>query len=162
MKRFIKVQFRRRRKKKTDYGAREKMLSGRVPRMVIRKTNRYIIAQIVKSENAQDMVVSHTLSKELLKYGWPDTFSIKNLAAAYLTGFLAASKVRKETKKAVLDMGMIRSTKGNRIYAALKGAIDAGLEIPHSEKNLPEMKRIEQNKKADINKIKEKIGEKFK
>lgn len=36
--------------------------------------------------------------------------------------------------KAVLDVGLIRTTTGNRIFGALKGAVDGGLYIPHNNK----------------------------
>jgi len=159
--RLIKVQFKRRAKRKTDYEARERMLMGNVPRLIIRRTNRYIIAQIAESKAAQDKVMSHTLSKEIIKYGYPEKYSMKNLAAAYLTGFLAASKIGKKVKKGILDLGMHKSTKGNRLYAALKGAIDGGMDIPHSEKMLPTMEMIKEKSEIDLEKIKSAIKEKF-
>ena len=162
MRRFTKVQFKRRLRTRTDYEARKDLLSGEVPRLVIRKTNRYMMAQIVNSKNGQDMVVSTTTSRELPAYGFPETFSMKNLAAAYLTGFLAASKSKKSVKKAVLDIGMLKSTKGNRLYAALRGAVDAGLDIPHSKEILPSMEDIKSKTKADIDKVTAKIKENFK
>lgn len=39
--------------------------------------------------------------------------------------------------KAVLDIGLVATTTGNRVFGALKGAIDGGLQIPHSEKRFP-------------------------
>jgi len=42
----------------------------------------------------------------------------------------------------ILDIGMQRSTKGSRIYAALKGAVDGGLNVPYSEEILPSDERI--------------------
>ena len=158
---FMKVPFKRRMKRKTDYDSRERMLMGNTPRMVIRKTNRYMIVQFVESNAAQDKVLSTTLSKELTDYGYPKAYSVKNLAGSYLTGFLAASKVSDKVKKAILDIGMLKSSKGNRLYATLKGAVDAGMDIAHSEKMFPDMKLI-QSKNADLDKIKSKIKEKFK
>merc|ERR1712216_1117094 len=35
---------------------------------------------------------------------------------------------------ALLDVGLKRTTLGSRIFSAMKGAFDGGLEIPHSEK----------------------------
>ena len=140
---LIKVQYKRRRENKTDYVARRKMLEGDIPRIVIRKTNRYIIAELVKSKEAQDSVICSVNSKELIKYGWPNSFSIKNLPACYLTGFLLGKKIKeKNNEKAILDIGLIRSTKGNKIYAVLKGVLDAGINVAHSEEILPEEKRI--------------------
>jgi len=162
MKRFTKVQFKRRMSRKTDYEARRDLLSGEIERLVVRKSNRYIITQIVSSKNGQDVVLSTTTSKELSKYGFPETYSMKNLAAAYLTGFLAASKAKKDVKKVVLDIGMLKSTKGNRLYATLLGAVDGGLEIPHSKDIVPSMEEIKSKTKADIVKVSSKIKESFK
>merc|ERR1712070_1239881 len=36
--------------------------------------------------------------------------------------------------KALLDVGLKRTTLGSKIFSAMKGAFDGGLEIPHSEK----------------------------
>ena len=41
-----------------------------------------------------------------------------------------------------LDFGLERNIKGSRIYAVLKGAIDAGLSIPHSPDILPSDERL--------------------
>jgi large subunit ribosomal protein L18 len=143
MKKLIKVQFRRRRQNKTDYFARRRLLERNLPRIVARKTSRYIIAQLVESKEAQDFVICSVNSKDLIKYGWPKNYSIKNIPASYLAGFLLGRKMlEKEKDKAILDMGLIRSTKGSKIYALLKGAVDAGIEIPHSESILPSKERI--------------------
>lgn len=158
----IRLPFKRRLRTKTDYEARRYLLSGNKPRLVVRKTNRYIIVQIVQSESAQDKVISTTNSRELVKYGFSEGYSMKNLAASYLTGFLGASKVMKDFKKLVLDIGMLKSSKGNRLYAVLKGAVDAGLEIPHSEEILPQMEDIKIKTKNDIDKVMAKIKESFK
>merc|ERR1712046_243230 len=37
----------------------------------------------------------------------------------------------------VLDVGLVRTSTGNRVFGALKGAVDGGLNIPHSEKRFP-------------------------
>ena len=36
-----------------------------------------------------------------------------------------------------LDVGLVRTTTGNKVFGALKGAVDGGLAIPHSEKRFP-------------------------
>ena len=155
MKRLIKVQYRRRRQYKTDYLARKRLIESGIPRLVIRKTNRYIITQIVESKEAQDKVIISTYSKELPEYGWPESFSIKNLSAAYHTGYLCALKaVKKGIKKAILDIGLNISTKGNKIYAAVKGAIDCGLNVPCSEEMLPDKEKLNIDDKI-LNKMKE-------
>ena len=162
MKGFTKIPFKRRLRTKTDYEARRYLLSGNTARFVVRKTNRYMIVQVVQSENAQDKVVSTTTSRELVNYGFSEGYSMKNLAASYLTGFLAASKVKNDIKKTVLDIGMLKSSKGNRLYAVLRGAVDAGMTVPHSEEILPSMEEIKGKTKNDIDKVMSKIKESFK
>jgi large subunit ribosomal protein L5e len=39
--------------------------------------------------------------------------------------------------RCVLDIGLVATTVGNRVFGALKGATDGGLDIPHNEKNFP-------------------------
>ncbi|WP_411016121.1 hypothetical protein, partial [Salmonella sp. s51884] len=36
-----------------------------------------------------------------------------------------------------LDVGLARTTTGARVFGALKGAVDGGLDIPHSTKRFP-------------------------
>jgi len=147
MKRLIKVQYRRRRENKTDYSSRMQILKAGLPRLVVRRTNRYITLQVIESKEAQDRIICSANSKELLKYGWKNSFSIKNLNASYLTGYLCALKsIKAEANTAIADIGRHMSTKGNRIYAAIKGAIDAGLKINCSEEILPEIERINPDK----------------
>jgi len=154
MKRLIKVQYKRRRQNKTDYLARRNLLESGTPRLVVRKTNRYIIAQIVQSYEAKDRVICSANSKELVEYGLNQTFSIKNLSASYLTGYLCAIRaLGKNIKKVILDIGLQRSTKGSKLYALAKGAIDAGLEMNCSEEMFPAEIKIDDK---ILSKIKEK------
>jgi large subunit ribosomal protein L18 len=122
---------RRRREAKTDYKARLQLLMSKSPRLVIRRSNNYIIAQIVSSDIAQDKVHFGVSSKDLLAHGWPKshTGSLKGLAAGYLTGLLLASKAKASVKSAILDMGMQRNVKKGRVYAALRGFIDGGISV---------------------------------
>ncbi len=156
----IQKTIRRRRKQgKTDYRARFSLLKSELPRLVVRKTNRYIVAQIIETEVAQDKIVLGVTSKDLIKYGWPEEKigSLKNLGAAYLTGFLIGKKYGKN-KKIILDIGLHRNIKKGRLYAVLNGAVDAGLDIPHSEEALPgEMLKKEDRNLNLIEKVKEKI-----
>jgi large subunit ribosomal protein L5e len=39
--------------------------------------------------------------------------------------------------KAFLDVGLVRTTTGNRVFGALKGAADGGLYVPHNTKRFP-------------------------
>jgi large subunit ribosomal protein L5e len=43
----------------------------------------------------------------------------------------------KQPFKAVLDIGLVATTTGNRCFGALKGAVDGGLNIPHNTKRFP-------------------------
>ncbi|MCS7102329.1 MAG: 50S ribosomal protein L18, partial [Candidatus Korarchaeum sp.] len=133
--------FRRRREGKTDYLKRLALLKSRKPRVVVRKTIRYIIVQFVKFKEEGDEVIAYALSKELERYGW--VYGGKNLPAAYLTGYLAALRAKKAgVTEAILDIGRFPSTRGSRLYAALKGVLDAGINVPHSEEILPDEERI--------------------
>lgn len=149
----------RRLEAKTDYKARLALLKSGKPRLVVRKTNRYIIAQIVVSDIAQDRVIAGVTSKDLLANGWPKekSGSLKNLAACYLTGMLLAKKAKE--KDAILDSGMQRNIQKSRIYALLKGAVDAGLNIPHSQKSLPNDEEVNKNEstKEIFDKLKGKL-----
>lgn len=136
-----RVPWRRRREGKTDYHARYKMLlSGKI-RAVVRKSLRHIIVQFVDAKIDGDKTLSFTKSIELRKYGWE--YNCGNAPAAYLTGFLAGLKaVRNNINEAILDIGPQRSTKSGRIYAALKGIVDAGVWIPHNEEIFPTPERL--------------------
>ena len=149
---------RRRLEKKTDYKSRLSLLKGNTLRLVARKTNRYIIVQIVESRQAQDKVVIGITSKKLLEKGWAknNQGSLKNITAAYLTGYLIGkSALEKNIKLAIFDMGMHRNVHKSRLYAVLKGAIDAGLKIPHNSEALPSDEEINKNEKfkATLTKI---------
>jgi large subunit ribosomal protein L18 len=150
---------RRRQEAKTNYYKRKRLLEGEKPRVVIRKTNRYIIIQYTESKLAQDKVVIGLSSKELLENGWPkeSAGSLKSLAGAYLAGYLFGTKAKK-LDEAILDMGLIRNTKGSRIYAALKGMVDAGFKIAHNKDIFPSEERIKsENVEAFFDKVKDKI-----
>ncbi|MHA1594656.1 MAG: 50S ribosomal protein L18 [Candidatus Baldrarchaeia archaeon] len=128
-----KVPFRRRREGKTNYYLRRKLVISGLPRLVVRKSLKHTIAQIViaKPEGDYTLVSAHT--QELVRdYGWKGYTG--NVPAAYLVGLLVGLKaLKKGIKKAILDIGLHRPSKGCRVFAALKGAVDAGLEVPHGE-----------------------------
>lgn len=143
-------------KTKTDKTARFNLLKSKSPRLVIRKTNKYIITQVVTSKESQDMVICSVNSKELNNLGF--TGSAKNVVAAYLTGMLLAKKAReKGIKNAILDIGRYTSTKGSKIYAVVKGAIDAGMDIKCDVKMLPTEDRLAGKNTKDPDKIKKEI-----
>lgn len=145
----------------TDYKSRFALLKSQNPRLVVRKSNKYILAQVVITNGAQDKSILKVSSKDLLSNGWPkeNQGSLKSLGAAYLTGLLLAKKYKGKTDKLILDLGMQRTVHGSRLFALLAGAVKGGLNIPHNPKVLPKEERILKSNKAkiDIEKIKEKI-----
>lgn len=48
-----------------------------------------------------------------------------------------SKKVDQRPFKAYLDVGLTRTTTGNRVFGAMKGAVDGGLYIPHTNKRFP-------------------------
>ena len=55
---------------------------------------------------------------------------------------MAKAAISAGHNEAILDIGLAASTSGNRVFAALKGMVDAGMEIPHGEDVLPDDDRI--------------------
>ena len=136
-----KVAFKRRKEGKTNYGARLKLIELDKLRLVVRITNNHVIAQIVKVAPEGDETIISAHSNEIKKMGWLG--STKNTSAAYLTGFLCGKKALKDgINEAILDIGLRSPTKGTNIFAVLKGAVDAGLNIPHGSAILPSDERI--------------------
>jgi len=180
-KRF-QVKYRRRREGKTDYQARRNMIiqdknkyNSPKYRMVVRFTNKDIIAQIVSASITGDIILAAAYSHELPRYGLE--VGLTNYAAAYCTGLLLARRVLKirdldqeyegnveatgedfsvepaeerRPFRALLDVGLIRTTTGNRVFGALKGALDGGLDIPHSDKRFAGFKKDDKQLDADI------------
>jgi large subunit ribosomal protein L18 len=145
------VAFRRRREGRTDYYQRTKLVVADAPRMVVRRTNRHIIVQLVNAEMDGDKTIVSANSAELEKYGY--TGATANTPAAYLTGMLFAAKAKKAGQdRAILDIGLNRATPGARVFAALKGAVDAGLEIPYGEEIIPSEERLKGKHIAAYNK----------
>ena len=157
MKRQNRIVKRRRRECKTNYTKRLSLLKGRYNRLVVRKSNRYIILQIVESKLAQDKVLYSVNTKDLLGLGWPEDKkgSLKSLSAAYLGGYLLGKKAKDLKSKIILDSGLIPSTKGSRVYAVVKGIAEAGIDINCSDEVIPEKEKIES--KEFFNKVKEAI-----
>jgi large subunit ribosomal protein L18 len=135
------IPHKRKRSGRTDYKQRLKLLKSGEHRLVVRKSLNNIMCQIIQYEKNGDKVLISADSKELKKFGW--NIHSGNIPASYLTGLLCGIRAKKKKiKTAILDMGLCRSTPGSRLYGALKGAIDSGLEIPHSEEVLPKEDRI--------------------
>ena len=157
----MRVAKKRRREHKTNYNTRLKILSGEKPRAVMRKTNRYLIAQYVSSNAALDKIELGITSKKLLNHGWPKDFSgsLKSIPAAYLTGYLFGKTIQKEKKEVpIVDFGMAQTLHKTKLFAFLKGAIDSGLDINCQKEAFPEEERIQgKNLKKDFSAIFQKI-----
>jgi large subunit ribosomal protein L18 len=157
---------RRRREGKTNYKKRLKVLRGARPRIVVRKTNRYVFAQYVLSSEAQDQVIFSMSSKDLLEYGWPKTAegSLKSLPAASLTGYLMGKllKEKKIKEEPILDKGLARHIYKSRIFAFMKGLQEAGIGVSSKKEEVfPEKERLEGKHlgNKDVAKIIQKVKE---
>ena len=160
MKKQTKLDKRRRLENKTNYTKRLTLLKGNYLRLVVRKTNKYIILQIVESDDAKDKVLYSVNTRDLLKQGWPTdkSGSLKSLAASYLAGLLLGKKAKDKIKKSViLDSGLIPNTKGSRVYSVVKGISDSGINIKYDEKVMPTDEMIK-GKYEFFEKIQESIG----
>ncbi|MBC7130755.1 50S ribosomal protein L18, partial [Candidatus Bathyarchaeota archaeon] len=135
------VPYRRRREGKTNYRKRKALILSGKPRLVVRGSLKNMIAQVIVAKPYGDEVLVSAHSRELIRYGWNAPRG--NLPAAYLTGLLCGLKAKaKGLEEAVLDIGLHTPSSGSRVFAALKGAIDAGINISHSEEKLPDEDRI--------------------
>jgi large subunit ribosomal protein L18 len=98
--------------------------------------------QFIEAKPNGDITLSASTSMQLKDYNW--AISGGNIPAAYLTGYLAGKKALKSgIKRSILDLGLQRNTVGSRIYATLKGIIDAGIDIPSNDKVFPEDNVVE-------------------
>jgi len=151
------VILRRLREEKTNYKKRKLMLMSRADFITVQISNENTLVQIHKPQFTGDKVVASAHSRFLISKGWKG--SRKNVPAAYLTGYMAGKKaLASGTSSAILYSGTRRYTQ--RMAAALKGVIDAGLEIPASEETLPADERINGEHlkvKNDVAKIKSAI-----
>lgn len=135
------VAYRRKREGKTHYRKRLKLIMSGKPRLVVRKSLKNILAQIVDYNEKGDKVLVSVNSRELSSFGW--NYNYTNLPSAYLLGLLISKRsLEKGIKEAILDIGLCKSIPNSRLYAVLKGAVDNGLIIPHSESVLPDEARI--------------------
>jgi large subunit ribosomal protein L18 len=163
----MKVQKRRRRENKTDYGKRLKLLKSRKSRIILRISNKYVSAQYVESLEARDSVKISVSSKELLKDGWPEKSqgSLKSIPASYLLGVLISKKIKEKKldENVIIDFGMSRNIHKSRIYSFVKGLKDSGINFPvgDEEKIFPSKDRLggeHMKNKINVEEIKSKIN----
>merc|ERR1711939_42000 len=151
-KRF-QVKYKRRREGKTDYYARKRLVTQDknkfgTPkyRFVVRFTNKDIICQVVSSKIKGDIChcaaycVGLLCARRLLKKLGLDTKFVgtEEVTAEYEDCYVHNEEDEGEDAQnafhALLDVGLKRTTLGSKIFAAMKGAFDGGLEIPHNQK----------------------------
>ena len=135
---------RRRKAGLTDYRRRLRLLRSQQPRAVVRISNTRTSCQLVTWAAEGDKVALNVTGNDLVKkFSWPDNMSKKSVPASYLVGYAMGKAAKAQgAEEAVLDIGLAASTPGNRVFSALKGMVDAGLEIPHGDNVLPEEDRI--------------------
>jgi len=131
-----RVKLRRRREGKTDYQARKALVTSGRPRLITRASLKNITVQIAIAKPHGDEVLAAANSRELGKtYGWKAPSG--NISSAYLTGYLCGLKAKAAgVKEAISDIGLIAPTKGAKVFAALSGTVDAGVDVPHSEEKI--------------------------
>merc|ERR1712166_373107 len=133
-------------------------------RLVVRRTNTKFITQIIFSTITGDRVLCSAESTELKAHGL--SAGLTNYSTAYATGLLLARRLLKQVGlndlykattdvngeyfnvdddvdddkrpfKALLDVGLQRTTTGARVFGVLKGASDGGINVPHKTKRFP-------------------------
>lgn len=157
-----RVKFRRIREGKTRYNKRLKLVKSGKPRLVVRRFSNTILAQIVVYHPEADETVVSASTADLKRLGWKAHGG--NVPAAYLVGYLVAKRaLAKGVKEAVLDIGFATPVRGTAPFAVLKGAIDAGLDVPHNEAAFPSEDRINgEHIAAYAKKLKEEDPDRYK
>lgn len=147
-------------------------------RMIVRISNKDICCQVAYARLEGDKIIESAYSHELPQYGVK--VGLTNYAAAYCTGLLLARRVLKKFNldktyagktdvdgdmfevedvddgpgafRACLDVGLARTSTGARVFGAMKGAVDGGMDIPHSEKRFPGYDSESKEFSADVHK----------
>lgn len=136
-----RLPFRRRREGRTDYRTRLALLKSRKPRVVVRRTSRNVTVQFAEFHPDGDRILAQATAQELAGLGWGG--SPTSTPAAYLTGLLAGMRAKEAgVEEGVLDIGRRRPTRGGRVFGALKGVLDAGVDVPHGDDVLPADERL--------------------
>lgn len=145
-------------------------------RFVVRFTNKNIVCQIAYAKLEGDHIICSAYSHELPRYGVK--VGLTNYAAAYCTGLLCARRLLHKLNlheiytgcdevngdeyyvedvdgspgafRCFLDIGLARTSTGARIFGALKGAVDGGLDIPHNMKRFPGYDAESQDFNAEV------------
>ena len=152
------LKFRRRQESVTDYKKRLGLVKSGLDRIVVRKSNRRIIGQVIRFVATGDRVIVHADSSELLKLKWP---AKSNRPTAYLTGLLLAKKAGSEASgDHILDIGLTSPVKYSLPFVFAKGCIDGGMNVRGNIKmdekvyNCSNLKYISELKAKDAAKYK--------
>jgi large subunit ribosomal protein L18 len=137
-KKIFTIPFRGKREGRTNYKKRLALLKSGKLRLVVRKSNKHMILQLIKYDDKGDKVLKTVTTKNLVKYGWD--LNTSNIPSAYLAGLLIGKEMK--GKEAILDLGLQTPISGSKLFAALKGAAEGGLKIKFSEEVLPKQERI--------------------
>ena len=121
-----------------------RLLRSGAPRAVVRVSNTQVICQLVSYNPGGDAILHSVNGKSLTdSCAWPEDASKKSIPACYVAGYALGKKaVSAGNHEAVLDIGLAASSPGSRVFSALKGMIDAGLDIPHGTSVLPNEERL--------------------
>ena len=131
------VPYKRKQEEKTNYKKRLSYARSSLPRLIARKTNTRILAQIIQFGEKGDKTLATASSSNLKEYGLKS--DSKNMPSAYLTGYLIGKIAQKnKITEAVFEIGIRIKKKGSKLFAVLAGTIDSGMKIPHDEKILPQ------------------------
>ena len=118
------------------------MILSNVPRLVVRCSLKHITAQIIDAHAIGDKTLVSSSSQEISKkFGWKAY--CRNLPMAYIVGFLIGHKALSQgIDRTIFDIGLKKASKGGRVFATLKGAVDAGLNMQYNAKIMPPESRI--------------------
>ncbi|MCJ7429294.1 MAG: 50S ribosomal protein L18 [Candidatus Nanohaloarchaeota archaeon QJJ-5] len=142
------VPHRRRREQRTDYEQRLALLKSGQYRAVVRRSNNHTRVQLVDYEKDGDETEVSAHSSHLGDFGWDRHTG--NLPASYLTGYLAGLRaVDDGIETAALDLGLQNTEHGTRLFAAVKGLIDAGVSINTNPSVFPDEDRMRGEHMAD-------------
>lgn len=131
----------RRRDGITNYHKRLSLLKSGHPRLVVRPSNKGLVAQVVQYKETGDKILSTVTERSLKKLGLE--VDGNSIPVAYLVGYAAGLKAKKKkVGETILDTGRYNIIKGGRISAVLKGYVDAGAKIPHDKGIFPDKKRL--------------------
>ncbi len=126
-KSIASIKFRRRREAITNYKRRLELVKSGMDRIVLRKTNKRILAQVARYTPKGDIILAQANSNELAQYSWPGR---SNRPTAYLTGLLLARKYSKAKEaEHILDVGLASPVKNSIPFVFAKGCIDGGMKI---------------------------------